>query len=439
MTLRLRLILSLIALAAGASPGQQRPPLWVAPPPLSNPQVLPLEPGENTVDLAAYPAGSDFTVRFPDPARGQVTSLSIDGRSKARHLVIIGGTISAPEPAAPLSMTFGLGAATGGTFRLKAFEKDKKALFSAPLPHGATAVQVKDALDALVGGPGHIASVTGQPGGPWTVTLTKDDPTVGRITGDLSGLKGASKWTRTTAMPGQLGLICKNFRGTVFLEGLHITGPGLREGLNIMSPYGTSQHVVQSCRIEPSFNRYHNDHHHPDALQAFNGPARLVMDRVDLIARGDGQCFMAQPRETRTPVPLEALYDWHLRNVFFGAYLSPVTRLGPAWPILREDDYPKNTQNALTNWLWQGDVKLPCHTFREGTPPYKKGIASGPGWCYMGHPASAPQWLLQDVPPPAGGFADPAKRACGDGYVSPGYEPASPPWGLDRLVEAGVK
>ncbi len=426
----------LIAGLAVAGLASARPPLWVAPPELEQPVIIQLVPGENHIDLQKDEPGRDYLVKFPPPGKGRVTSLMLDGRSKARHVVLIGGTIEAPEPGEPLTMKFGFGAATGGTFRLKAFEKDKQAAFSPPLPFNATAEQIKQALEALVGGPGHIAAVTGAAGGPWMVELTRNDPTLGRITADLTGLQGQPQWTRTTQYPGRLGLMCKNFRGTVFIEGLHLTGPGLAEGLDIMAPFAQSQHVIQSCRIEPSFNRYHYDHHHPDALQAFNGPARLILDRVDLRTRGNGQCLMAQPRETAKPVPLAALYDWHFRNVFFGGYLAPVTRLGPAWPILREDDYPANTKNELTNWLWRGDRRQPCYTWREGTRDFKKGIASGPGWAYLGHPHSAPDWLLQDQWPPSGGFADPAKGECGDHYVSPGYEGPAPDWGPDRLREA---
>jgi hypothetical protein len=429
----LALCLLVLPHAALAEP---QPKLWVAPPELANPVTLQLKPGQNAIDLQPYEPGSDFVAKFPPASEGRVTGLSIDGRGKARHIVIIGGTIDTPEPAHALSMNIGIGKPTGGTFVLKAFEKDKKAPFSAPLPFDASADQVKAALDCLVGGPGHIASVTGAAGGPWTVTLTKDDPTVGRIIADLSGLTGDAKWTRTTDTPGGLGLVCKNFRGTVFLEGLHITGGGLAEGINVMAPFDKSQHVIQSCRVEPSFNRYHNDHHHPDALQTYNGPGRLIMDRVDLINRGSGQCFMAQPREGNKPVPLEAIYDWHFRNVLFAAYPAPVTGLGPAWPIIREDDYPANTKNEMSNWLWRGDVNQPCYTFREGTNAYKKGIDSGPGWTYWKHPNSAPEWLLQDKLPPSGGFADPAKNECGDNYVSPGYEGAGPEWGPDRMAEA---
>lgn len=413
-----------------------RAPLWVSPPELENPVTLTLKPGDNEIDLAGDEAGRDYVVQFPPPSEGRVTSLKIDGRSKARHIVIIGGTIEVPEPGEPLVMTFGIGGATGGTFRLKAFEKDKKAPFSAPLPFRATAEQIKETLDGLVGGPGHIAAVTGPDGGPWTVTLTKDDPAVGRITGDLSGLSGSPQWTRTTQLPGNLGLICKNFRGTVFLEGLHLSGPGLSEGINVMAPYDKSQHIIQSCRIEPSFNRYHYDHHHPDSLQTYNGPGRLIMDRVDLINRGAGQCLMAQPRESNKPVALEAIYDWHFRNVLFAGYKAPVSGMGPAWPILREDDFPVNTRNEMPNWLWRGDVSQPCYTYREGTNAYKKGIDSGPGWTYWKHPDSAPDWLIQDKLPPGGGFADPTKGQCGDNYVSPGYEGPEPEWGPDRMAEA---
>ena len=121
--------------------------------------------------------------------------------------------------------------------------------------------------------------------------------------------------------------------------------------------------------------------------------------------------------------------------MFFGGYHAPVTRLGTAWPILREDDFPVNTKNELPNWLWHGDRRQQCYTWREGTHAYKKGIDSGPGWTYFGHPNSAPDWLLQDKLPPTGGFADPAKRECGDYYVSPGYEGPAPDWGVNRLAE----
>ena len=433
------LSLLVVTVVAAQTAPAKRSPLWAAPPELAGPVIIQLQPGENHVDLQKDEPGRDYLVRFPPAGSGRVSGVEIDGRSKARHLVMIGGTIDVPEPAAPLVMTFGIGVVTGGTFRLKAFEKDKKAAFSPPLPFNATAAQVKEALDARVGGAGHIAAVTGEAGGPWAVELVKNDPVVGRITADLSGLQGQAKWTRATRFPGRMGLSCKNFRGTVFIEGVHITGPGLAEGLDIMSPYGRSQHVIQSCRIEPSFCRYHYDHHHPDALQAFNGPARLILDRVDLLTRGNGQCLMAQPRETVKPAPLEALYDWHFRRVFFGGYLAPVTGLGPAWPILREDDYPSNTRNELARWLWRGDAARPCYTWREGTRDFKKGIASGPGWMYLGHPDSAPEWLRQDSLPPEGGFADPARGECGDGYQSPGYEGPGPEWGPDRLAEAARK
>ncbi len=67
-------------------------------------------------------------------------------------------------------------------------------------------------------------------------------------------------------------------RGSVHLEGVHVTGGGMREGINLDQRHGASV-TIENVLVDPvSGNR---EGHHADVLQTWAGPGRLRVDRLE--------------------------------------------------------------------------------------------------------------------------------------------------------------
>lgn len=399
-----------------------------APALLSSPQTISLD---GTARATNLDLNTDYIIELPDtPITTMSGGLDING---GRNVTLIGGEINlglqfdagtAVSPTGFPSMTRGFTGATGGTFRVKA---SNAGAWSAPLSYTATAADVLAALEGLAGA-GSVHSVTGSgTGGPWTITPALYDPRIGRIGLDLAGLTGTVTLTQTNAnWNSQLGMLVRNWTGVMHLEGLYLRGLGLAEGINVATPHPDAVLQVQNCRIEPEFYRYHSDHHHPDAIQCFNGPASLRVDKSDLICRSEGQAVIGQPREQAWPGVLQALRDWRFRRTLFATYPDPYTGRSPSGlPLLREDDYPTNGQQQLGAWRWIMEDCYADAPSRVGHPD----AAFGEFWYYDGSPP--PPGLTTGALPLGGSFTTGA--GAGIGYVSPGYADVAPPRGIDRL------
>ena len=67
-------------------------------------------------------------------------------------------------------------------------------------------------------------------------------------------------------------------RGSVHLEGVHVTGRGLQEGINLDQRWGASVTIENVLVDKVSGNQRG---HHADVLQTWSGPGRLRVDRLE--------------------------------------------------------------------------------------------------------------------------------------------------------------
>lgn len=174
-------------------------------------------------------------------------------------------------------------------------------------------------------------------------------------------------------------------RGSVHLEGVHITGEGLREGINIDQRYGASVTVENVLVDKVSGNQRG---HHADVLQTWSGPGRLRVDRLE--GTTDYQGFMIDTQGLGNP----KVTGFDLRNVVLrhtGVGYQDIDRGYLIRRTARSDGWPLKAQ----------DVVL-VHPTKN-----KERLVMGPGdWAGVTVARSAPSPLVGTP---------------GAGYVSPGY------------------
>jgi hypothetical protein len=232
--------------------------------------------------------GQDYIVQISEPLQSRYVYLNFHG---ARNIVIVGGEIVISEPqfgSGPSGRGLKAGfpkctittTATGGTFRCKPSSSNRVPMGTNDLPYNATAQQILDELASSIG-PGHV-SASGGPLGTEAIELWANlfDPAMGRLEIDQSRLTGGRMTIVNAGWQDDLGMLrLKDWSGTLYLEGIWMHGAGLGEGINLESGYDNATAILQNCHIAPEFYRYHNDHHHPDGIQAYRGPAVLKAAR----------------------------------------------------------------------------------------------------------------------------------------------------------------
>lgn len=83
---------------------------------------------------------------------------------------------------------------------------------------------------------------------------------------------------RVNAPGSDRSIYLKNQTGTVHIEGVHLTGAGLKEGFNLDQRKGAT---VQLQNIKVDLVHGSQDGHHADLIQTWSGPDRLRIDRFD--------------------------------------------------------------------------------------------------------------------------------------------------------------
>jgi hypothetical protein len=115
------------------------------------------------------------------------------------------------------------------------------------------------------------------------------------------------------------GLLLVNQRGIVHVEGLQIDGPGLSEGIQLGQPYGSTVHLenifIGHVRARDTDGFTDN---HPDLLQTWAGPKRLLID--GLSGTTDFQGLFLEPvsavcRTTACQPSRTPRRTWDLRNI----------------------------------------------------------------------------------------------------------------------------
>ncbi|GAA2721776.1 hypothetical protein [Cellulomonas aerilata] len=187
------------------------------------------------------------------------------------------------------------------------------------------------------------------------------------------------------------GLLLKGQTGTVHVEGLHITGPGLEEGINIDAAQATVQ--LQNIRVDLVHG--YEAGHHADVIQTWAGPRILRVDGLTGHTQYQGLFFLPTQYGAAQP----ELYDLRRTDIHGtpdSAYM--IWRDGKAWPLTVSEVYV-----APRNPSWRDGFLWP-----KGTA---QGTASWP--------------LVKVGAPPVGEFVPLAD--VGLGYTSPGYATTTPP------------
>lgn len=181
------------------------------------------------------------------------------------------------------------------------------------------------------------------------------------------------------------GLLLKNQTGTIFVEGLKISGADLAEGIDLDQAKGATV-VLQN--IEVGLVHGSREGHHADVLQAWAGPARLRVDGLKGATQYQGLFLL--PQQFIDPPPME----FDLRRVIITGDTS-----GPSgsasYLLWTHDDAP---------WLSLREVLLvdPRTELRGMVQPYDvwaSGVQLSPVADAVTMPGGSP----------------------GAGYVSPGY------------------
>jgi hypothetical protein len=202
------------------------------------------------------------------------------------------------------------------------------------------------------------------------------------------------------------GLYLKGQTGTVHIEGLHIGGANLSEGINLDQREGAIVQI-QNVRIEKVHGSFSG--HHADLLQTWAGPAELRIDR--LTGSTDYQGFFLLPNQHFKGAPPRR---WDLRHINISgsdksAYLL-WRQIKPAYPVRVRDVWvrPNPKKQERDQFLW---------------PKPSSGDRS---------------WQDVQVGLPPGGDFVPAGVA-GISYSSPGYQtPLAQSSSGNRTVSAGL-
>lgn len=207
----------------------------------------------------------------------------------------------------------------------------------------------------------------------------------------------------TTDNQGGRGLYLKGQTGTIHVEGLRLSGPGLKEGINLDQRNGAVVQL-QNIRVETVQGSY--DGAHADVLQTWAGPRQLRVD--GLTGHTQYQGFFMLPNQAYEG-PQPELFDLRRVSLHGGptsAYM--LWRDSAPWPL------------ALTD-VWVA----PRHPSTRSSFLWPKGTGTGTA-----------AWPSVNVGAPAGGEFVPV-GAAGTAYVSPGYTTASVPVAPPRETVPG--
>jgi len=382
--------------------------------------------------------------------------LKIDGRYRARNIVLIGGELAPEQPYDPTSMRLlngsdyalyseiGFSGATGGTFQIKTMsvqwyprDGDHVIPVTAPIPYDASPDSIRDAINAACGTSDACFVVDGpnRPGGPWKV-VPGNNAALGRcsiIDNFLAGTPSIIPPTyRYNVSPHCVDF--KQWTGTLHVEGLlaGASSPWGGDAVNIQTRSATAIAQFANCHFVANFNQFNNDWVHPDGAQFYLGPARFYAENCDFISKG-GNAFIGQPRRVNggPAGSLEALFDWWFRNVQFTAYRrdddphipkEAIRNNGSA--VWQETGWPRVFDNHA-GWKW---IMTNCYANKLSWSNKKSQVIDARRDTYFHNLVDErhqrheyPSGLVLNAQPPEQYFCDPAKGECGLRYVSAGY------------------
>ena len=162
-------------------------------------------------------------------------------------------------------------------------------------------------------------------------------------------------------------------KGTVHLEGIHITGKGLCEGFNIAEREPGCIVQLQNIRVEQLHGSYSKNH--ADVIQSWAGPAELRID--GLTGYSEYQGFFLLPNQ-HFPLDKGGFMPtkWDFRNINLMGDLEKSAYL--LW-VQEKHDFPIEIDNVWTRpatkktgdrsaYLWPKGDKV-WEKVKEGVPP----------------------------------------------------------------------
>jgi hypothetical protein len=438
-----------------------RAPLTLRPPQLSNPTVHHVD--EDNYHSLEYLGPGDHVIVMPDtPFRKW---LKIDGRYRARHIVLVGGEISPAQLYDPKTMRLldgsdyalysqvGFTGANGGTFQIKTMAGKWFSGYSIPItaqiPYDASPETIRTAINNALGVPDACFAVDGpnSSGGPWKI-VPANNAGLGWCSIIPDGLVGAPTLTkpihRFNVAPHSVDFL--KWTGTLHVEGLlagsNSSWGGDATNIQCYAPEAIAQYA--NCHCAANFFQFHNDWDHPDGSQFYLGPAKFYAENVDFISKGAAG-LIGQPRKVSggSPGSLAALYDWWFKNVQFRSHWRDDDPHIPergfkngAIPAYQETDWPHGNNNQA-GWQW---VMTNCFANKYSSVNPKLPILDqDPQWYYNYFVDAGPRHfeypsgLTLKQAPPNEYFCDPQKQECGIGYISPGYANEPLPYVKQRL------
>ncbi len=205
------------------------------------------------------------------------------------------------------------------------------------------------------------------------------------VGGEISVPAGA-----TATNSDNRGLYLKNQTGTVHVEGLAITGPGLGEGINLDQRAGGVVQL-QNLRIDTVHGSAKG--HHADLIQTWAGPRQLLVDGLTGSTQYQGFFLLPLQMGSQRPEVVD-LRRVDVTGTSTSGHL--IWRDTQSWPLTLTDV-----------WL------APRYPDNPATFLYPSGTGAG-----------TEAWPSVRVGAPPGGPFVPVGTA-GTGYVSPGYRDAT--------------
>jgi hypothetical protein len=192
------------------------------------------------------------------------------------------------------------------------------------------------------------------------------------------------------------GMYLHGQTGTIHVEGLWITGAGLREGFNFDQRHGATVQL-QNIRVDTVHGTRAG--HHADVFQTWAGPAELRIDRLTGYTTYQGTFLMPLQHFKEGDAPKQ----WDFRNL----NIVGTENSGYMLWVNSSKDFPLNVQNV---WV----------------SPRSRSKSNRDAFLWPKPSTGDASWNNVQVGlPPEGDFVP--EGVAGLNYVSPGYLEASTP------------
>lgn len=170
-------------------------------------------------------------------------------------------------------------------------------------------------------------------------------------------------------------LYLKDQTGTIHIEGVALTGPGLGEGINLDQREGA---VVQLQNIRVDTVQGSQEGHHADVIQSWAGPSELRVDRLSGSTNYQGFFLLPQQFGDQPEPELFDLRRIDLTGEDGAGYM--LWRDSDSWPVATQDVWvsPPGGEQDREDFLWARDEgEGTWDDVMVGTPPDGSFVPEG--------------------------------------------------------------